>query len=101
MPSALPVAFATSDPLDSERLLAAPLRSYPRPSRLLRPLAVRPARAARGAEALGLRTVGDLLEHVPHRHEDRREARSVADLRPGDDATVIVEVRAIGRRPLR
>ncbi|MFL5821630.1 MAG: ATP-dependent DNA helicase RecG [Solirubrobacteraceae bacterium] len=101
MPTAGPVAFATSDPVDRERLLAAPVRSYPRPSRLRRPLGVRPVRAARGAEALGLHTVGDLLEHVPHRHDDRREARSVADLRPGDDATVIVEVRAIARRPLR
>ena len=74
MPSAGPVAFTTSDPQDPERLRRAPLRSWPRPSRLRRPLAVRPARAARGAEALGLRTVGDLLEHIPHRHEDRREA---------------------------
>src|SRR5215210_3622103 len=101
MPSASPVAFATSDPQDPERLRRAPLRSCPRPSRLRRPLTVRPARAARGAEALGLRTVGDLLEHIPHRHEDRREARPVADLRPGEDATVIGEVRAIARRPLR
>ena len=96
-----PVAFTTSDPQDPERLRRAPLRSWPRPSRLRRPLAVRPARAARGAETLGLRTVGDLLEHIPHRHEDRREARPVADLRPGEDATVIGEVRAIARRPLR
>jgi ATP-dependent DNA helicase RecG len=101
MPSAIPVAFATSDPLDRAGLRAVPLRSGPRPSRLRRTLAVRPARAARGAQALGLHTVGDLLEHVPHRHEDRREARPVADLRPGDDATVIGEVRAIGRRPVR
>ena len=101
MPSAGPLAFATSDPQDPERLRRAPLRSCPRPSRLRRPLTVRPARAARGAEALGLRTVGDLLEHIPHRHEDRREARPVADLRPGEDATVIGEVRAIARRPLR
>jgi ATP-dependent DNA helicase RecG len=101
MPSAIPVAFATADRLDPDRLLTVPLRAGPRPSRLRRPLTVKPARAARGAEALGLRTVGDLLEHVPHRHEDRREARPVADLRPGDDATVIGEVRAIGRRPVR
>ncbi len=99
-PAALPVAFASSEPLDAGDLLAAPVR-YPCPSRLDQPLDIRPARAARAAEGLGLRTVGDLLEHVPHRHEDRRDARAVADLAPGEDATVVVSVRRIALRRTR
>ena len=95
------IAFATGEALDAGRLRAVPLRSPPRPSRLSAPLTIRPARAARGAELLGLRTVGDLLEHLPHRHEDRREAMTVAQLRPGEDATLIVEVKSVRRRPLR
>ncbi|HEY8866579.1 MAG TPA: ATP-dependent DNA helicase RecG [Solirubrobacteraceae bacterium] len=57
-----------------------------------------PAPAAKGAEALGLHTVGDLLEHLPH---DRREARTIAALVPGESATVVVEVRSIRSRPVR
>ena len=49
-------------------------------------------RAAEGGRALGLDTVGDLLEHLPR---DRREARTIAELAPGESATVVVEVRSI------
>ena len=101
MPPDGPTAFGTAEPLDPAELAGAPLRSLPRPSRLGRELSVTPPRAARGAAALGLRSVGDLLEHLPHRHEDRREARTVAQLVPDEDATVIVEVRSIRRRPAR
>ena len=101
MPAAGPTAFGTAEPLLPADLAGAPLRSYPRPSRLERRLNVTPPRAARGAAALGLTTVGDLLEHLPHRHEDRREARTVAQLVPDEDATVIVEVRSIRKRPAR
>jgi ATP-dependent DNA helicase RecG len=71
---------------------------WPRPSRLAAPLHVAPAPAAKGAAALGLETVGDLLAHLPH---DRREARTVAALAPGETATVVVEVRNIRSRPVR
>jgi ATP-dependent DNA helicase RecG len=97
----LPRSLGTAEPVERDQLDGVALRSFPRASRLRRPLRVRPARAARGAEALGLQTVGDLLEHLPHRHDDRREARAVADLRPGEEATAIVEVRSIRRRPVR
>ncbi len=93
-------AFAATRPLSEAELRLAPLR-YPRPSRLRAPLQIKPARAARAAVTLGLETVGDLLEHLPHRHEDRREARAVASLRIGEEATVIVDVRAIRTRPTR
>jgi ATP-dependent DNA helicase RecG len=90
-------AFATSHPLDPAELNAAPVRS-PRPSVLQRPLILEGAKARQAAQALGLLTVGDLLEHMPR---DRREARAVADLVPGESATVLVAVRSISSRPVR
>jgi ATP-dependent DNA helicase RecG len=59
---------------------------------------VKPARAAKAAEALGLDTVGDLVEHFPFRHEERREARPIASLGPEEDVTVIGEVRRMSSR---
>jgi ATP-dependent DNA helicase RecG len=53
---------------------------------------------AEGMEVLGLRTVGELLEHLPRAS---REARTVRDLRGGEAATVAVQVRAIAARPVR
>jgi len=88
-------AFAGAAPLPEAALRAA---RTPRPSRLAAPLAVSPAPAARGAERLGLRTVGDLLEHLPRA---RGEARTVAALTPGETATVVVEVRSIAARSVR
>jgi ATP-dependent DNA helicase RecG len=93
----VPTAFATADELDRSALLGAPLR-WARPSALRRMLKVTPAKAAEAAAALGLETVGDLLEHLPR---DRRAARTVATLTPGEGATVVVEVRSIASRPVR
>jgi ATP-dependent DNA helicase RecG len=90
-------AFATSDPLDSATLADAPAR-YPRPSRLTEPIEIDGPKAKRAAETLGLGTVGDLLLHLPR---DRREARAVAELEPGDSATVVVQVRSISSRSVR
>jgi len=78
-------------------LLAAAWRA-PRPSLLDDALALRGAKEREGGEALGLRTVGDLLAHVPRRHVDRGEPRPVAELMIGGDATVEVEVRSITTR---
>jgi ATP-dependent DNA helicase RecG len=90
-------AFASSRLLDAGELAAAPVH-YPRPSRLAEPLHVEGAKAGQAAVALGLNTVGDLLEHLPR---DRREARAVAQLVPGETATVVVAVRSIASRPVR
>ncbi|HET9126400.1 MAG TPA: ATP-dependent DNA helicase RecG [Solirubrobacteraceae bacterium] len=90
-------AFAEGRPLDPAELRAAPVR-YPRPSVLARELMVEGAKAAAAAVALGLVTVGDLLEHLPR---DRREARGVGQLVIGEVATVAVEVRTIAARPVR
>jgi ATP-dependent DNA helicase RecG len=93
----LPTAFASSDPPEREQLLGAAIR-WPRPGRLAAPLRLRGPKAEHAAEVLGLSTVADLLEHLPR---DRRQARTVAGLAPGDVATVVVEVRSISSRPVR
>ncbi|WP_051324909.1 ATP-dependent DNA helicase RecG [Candidatus Solirubrobacter pratensis] len=91
----VPTAFATSDPLPPE---PGPAR-YPRPSRLDTPLDPKAGeKAAKGAERLGLTTIGALLEHVPR---DRRAARTLAELRIDEVATVVAEVRSITSRAVR
>jgi ATP-dependent DNA helicase RecG len=54
---------------------------------------VGPARAAM-LESKGLRTVEDLLHYPPFRYEDRRNVKTIAQLAPGEMATVIAEVRS-------
>jgi len=44
----------------------------------------------------GIHTVDDLLHYLPFRYEDRLNPRSIAELRPGEMATVIAEVRNSG-----
>ncbi|HZR83741.1 MAG TPA: ATP-dependent DNA helicase RecG [Candidatus Binatia bacterium] len=58
---------------------------------------VGPARAAE-LERFGLRTVEDLLYHVPFRYEDRRSLARVGDLEPGTSASAIVAIRSIHER---
>jgi ATP-dependent DNA helicase RecG len=89
--------FAGAEPLTRSEMLLAPVR-WPRPSRLREQLQAPTKKAAQGLAALDLHTVGDLLEHLPR---DIREARTVADLRVGEQATVAVEVRSIAARPVR
>ncbi len=96
-PDACPRAFASLDGLTAEELLAAPVR-WPRPSRLSDPLDVAPGKMADGLQTLGLTSVGALLEHLPR---DSRDARTVKGLRAGEAATVAVQVRSIGARPVR
>ncbi len=45
-------------------------------------------------EAKGLSTVDDLLAYAPFRYEDRSNVRRIAQLAPGEMATVMVEVRS-------
>jgi ATP-dependent DNA helicase RecG len=94
------IRFGASEELTAEEISAAPLRSLPRPSRLGKPLELT-GQPAKAAAALGIETVGDLLEHLPHTHRDRREARSVAALGVGEEATVAVTVRSVTVRPMR
>jgi ATP-dependent DNA helicase RecG len=90
-------AFASPRPLEPHELESAPVH-YPRVSRLAERLSLEGTRAQRAAVTLGLETVGDLLEHLPR---DRREARAVAQLTPGETATVVVQVRQIASRSVR
>jgi ATP-dependent DNA helicase RecG len=93
----LGLAFASTRSPTRAELLAAPVR-WPRPSRLEQPLKGPTGKSASGLRALGVETVGALLEHLPR---DRREARTVAELCPGEQATVAVEVESIAVRPVR
>jgi RecG-like helicase len=52
-----------------------------------------PARAAM-LEAKGLAVVEDLLGYVPFRYEDRSNLKTIAQLAPGEMATVMCEVRS-------
>src|SRR4051794_8478972 len=93
----VPTAFASTHELARDELMAAPVH-WPRPSRLAEPLVLTGGKARHAADVLGLHTVGDLLEHLPR---DRREARTVSELVPGESATVVVEVRSISSRSVR
>jgi ATP-dependent DNA helicase RecG len=53
-------------------------------------------RLAEVLAAKGIQTVADLLHYLPFRYEDRLNPRSIAELRPGEMATVIAEVRTSG-----
>ncbi|MGB9074680.1 MAG: ATP-dependent DNA helicase RecG [Terriglobales bacterium] len=53
-------------------------------------------RVAEVLAAKGLATVDDLLHYLPFRYEDRLNPRSIAELRAGEMATVIAEVRNFG-----
>ncbi len=46
--------------------------------------------------AKGIHTVGDLLHYLPFRYEDRLNPRGISELRPGEMATVVGEVRNSG-----
>ncbi|MGZ4279911.1 MAG: ATP-dependent DNA helicase RecG [Solirubrobacteraceae bacterium] len=93
----MPTAFASHELLAEDELRRAPVR-WPRPSRLDAPVAWAGAPAREAAESLGLTTVGALLEHLPR---ESGEARTSAELVPGETATVIVEVRSVTARPVR
>jgi ATP-dependent DNA helicase RecG len=99
-----PVArsFAGGSELTAERLREAPVH-WPRPDVLdvsLEVLAGVGERMAGVAAEAGIRTIGDLLWRVPHSHRDRSVV-PVADLEPGKQATVRVEVLADPGRPYR
>src|SRR5580698_2304058 len=53
-------------------------------------------RLAQVLDAKGIRTVDDLLHYLPFRYEDRLNPRGINELRPGEMASVIGEVRSSG-----
>ena len=99
-----PRAIGSGDRQGHGELAAARLRSRPRPSRLAAPLtSVRGAgpKLAAAAGKLGIETVGDLLWHLPHSYRDRSAVRRIEDLRIGEEATILAEVRSARVRPTR
>jgi ATP-dependent DNA helicase RecG len=52
-------------------------------------------------EALGLRTVGDLLRHYPRRYAERGRLTPFSELVVGEHATVIAEIVKVDGRQLR
>ncbi len=58
---------------------------------------VGPKRAEQLAKT-GIATVDDLLFHLPFRYEDRREVRTIAHLRPGEEATLEAVLDAPGEQ---
>ena len=99
-----PTAFGSRVRPDRAALLAAPLKG-PAPRALDLPLSalkgIGPKLADKAADELGLRTLRDLLLHVPRRHMDRAAAVPLSALRIGESATVLVEVREVKLRRTR
>ena len=95
-------AFGGASELTPAQLREAPIH-WPRPSALevslgsLRGVGPKLADAAREA---GITTVGDLLLRFPHSHRDRTVV-PVAELEPGGQGTVEVEVLGNAPRPFR
>ena len=50
-------------------------------------------RVAELLKAKNILTAEDLLYHLPFRYEDRQNPRSLDELKPGETASVIAEVR--------
>jgi ATP-dependent DNA helicase RecG len=102
------VSISLPPPLGAERGAPWPAPPPPRrpdPGRWGAPLTALPGvgpTTARRAAALGIATVGDLLTHLPARYERYDEsARAVADVAPGQEATVRVRLESIAVRPTR
>ena len=58
---------------------------------------VGPARAKEFA-GLGIRTVGDLIEHFPFRHETIPKSMAIGDLALDETATIVGEIRGVRMR---
>jgi ATP-dependent DNA helicase RecG len=55
----------------------------------------------KGLASQGIETVLDLLTFYPRRYLDRSREARIAELRPGEEGTVLVEVRRISSRRVR
>lgn len=75
-------------PKDSVRLLLTPIRFLK---------GVGPKRAAQ-LESLGIRTVEDLLYHLPFRYEDRRKIKRIADAVLGTEQAIIGKLVGLEKR---
>jgi ATP-dependent DNA helicase RecG len=86
--------------LDQPAAWPAP-RGRPRPERLARELDVLPGVGAalkKRLAKLGLRTLGDLLEHAPRRYESAADEVAIAQLGGADEVVIIGEVLNVSAR---
>ncbi len=75
-------------------------KTAPRPEHLTQPVTTS-KRLAQDLAALRPRpvtTLGDLLEHVPARHEDFRSVRRIGELQIGEEATIVCTVESVRQR---
>ncbi len=59
------------------------------------------AATAKALRTLDLTTSGDLLWHLPRRYVERGRLTDLADLRPGEQVTVLARVASVDVRPMR
>lgn len=52
------------------------------------------AALAQKLQTFGLKTIGDLLEHLPRDYIDRRTMRTIRELRTGEEVTVVAKVKS-------
>src|SRR4051794_30839894 len=57
--------------------------------------------AALLAEQVDVHTVGDLLRHYPRRYADQGQLTPIAHLEPGEDVTVVAEIRTCRSRQMQ
>ncbi len=94
-------------PARTRRERAVPQRAVPPagpPAALEAPVTTLPhigPRRAKRLERLGIRTVGDLLYHLPRRYDDYSRVKPIRQLRYGEQVTVLGVVEKIGVRDLR
>lgn len=101
-------SFAGSAALQAQELPRTSKASF-NPEALHDPLTVLPGvgpATAREAEKLGLSSIGDLILHFPHRHEDFTAKKMIGDLKWGEEATIScilnnISLRRTRRRNLR
>jgi len=53
---------------------------------------------ARQLSRYGLRTIGDLVYHLPFRYEDRRNVKTIAALVPDESVTIVAEIVHVRER---
>lgn len=100
-----PRAIGTGEVIDDrKRLLDAPV-PWPDGAALSRPLStlrgVGPKLAQAAADDLGIETLNGLLRHLPRLHRNLVEVTPLREVKPGEEATVAVEIRAAKVRPTR
>lgn len=99
-----PQPFGGGERPSRSALLAAPLRTIPHPERLAAPLTTLRGvgeKVAAAAAKLGLRTLGDLIDNVPHSYTEPAAPTPISELRIGQRATIVVAVRSARARPTR